>query len=895
MNTQNKSCAIVVLLVATTVILPNQIASAQDLILRVDVENVTSTGDGSGWEQDAIRFLQDALVSAETHLSQFPNDTVDIWVAQGVYLPDHDSENYPDGTCYEFDPGFFDCSTWLTFTIPDNVRIFGGFTGDGTETSLDERNGGVHDPTLTILSGDLANNDSPTGPGCCAANSEHVVTFQNTSHNARLDTVTVLGASAGGGTDAGVRINSSDAIISNCIIRNNWSAGVRVHGISNPRIINCQFMDNVMNADGALTIQSGTNTTVVNSLFHNNNTTSGDGAAIQINGNFGSGCKDCPPTVVDLINLTITGNHASGSDGSGGGVFVTETATTSIKNTILWDNTDSTGSTETAQIHDGGSGTLSVTYSCIQNLDEYDGYENIGGDPSVFDPEFVAPQQGNYRLEETSPCVNAGDIDTTPAVPVDDIDIDVDGITEEYAPDLDLQFRTVNLLVDMGAYESQVWCDLPGPDCTGNGLSDACDILLGHSDDCNGNGIPDECDLADDPSLDCNNSGKLDVCEITDDPSLDCNGSGKLDECEIADDPSLDCNGNGIIDTCEIDCDGTVICDDNDCSVEIVFILDTSGSMSGELQDICANVIEPLAQHLQNQTVDFELQILMLAGASASFPCLGTTWPSVNQHFNSENPTTVPVHDDVDPYACITELPNGPIGGAAGEAWATATSIVADQYSWSADSRLIVPISDEAPCQGGTTCNSADGHSIENAIAWASEIGIGVVPITGEGTPSCVVGHANNLAQATTGTNAIHRDDYASDDQYVQVGAALISGIDEFLPLCLVCCDHGPCPGDLDDDGEVDINDLFILLAEWGTCADPNNCPADLDCDGEVDVDDLFILLGNWGDTCSTGVQEIAPQTIEDCYEKYPDEEDLSLLLDCIFAVEQMQQYIEGE
>lgn len=60
--------------------------------------------------------------------------------------------------------------------------------------------------------------------------------------------------------------------------------------------------------------------------------------------------------------------------------------------------------------------------------------------------------------------------------------------------------------------------------------------------------------------------------------------------------------------------------------------------------------------------------------------------------------------------------------------------------------------------------------------------------------------------------------------------------------------EDGPQPSpDLNCDGVVDIDDLFILLSAWGECADPDNCPADLDQNGTVDVDDLFILLSAWG------------------------------------------------
>ena len=51
-------------------------------------------------------------------------------------------------------------------------------------------------------------------------------------------------------------------------------------------------------------------------------------------------------------------------------------------------------------------------------------------------------------------------------------------------------------------------------------------------------------------------------------------------------------------------------------------------------------------------------------------------------------------------------------------------------------------------------------------------------------------------------------------------------------------------PGGGAPDGQVNINDLLLLLASWGSCP---GCPADFNCDLVVDATDQLALLANWG------------------------------------------------
>ncbi|MGP1347625.1 MAG: DUF7453 family protein [Phycisphaerales bacterium] len=68
--------------------------------------------------------------------------------------------------------------------------------------------------------------------------------------------------------------------------------------------------------------------------------------------------------------------------------------------------------------------------------------------------------------------------------------------------------------------------------------------------------------------------------------------------------------------------------------------------------------------------------------------------------------------------------------------------------------------------------------------------------------------------------------------------------IDRFPPV------EPTCPGDADGDGDIDSDDLAIILTFFG-CSnpDPELCPS-IDGDGDVDSNDLSIVLSGFGSLC---------------------------------------------
>ena len=227
----------------------------------------------------------------------------------------------------------------------------------------------------------------------------------------------------------GVLCQSTDCIVSNCIITGNV-AGYYGGGVYSGTLINCVVANNtVRNLAGTRTGYGGGayGSILKHCIVRNNYSRYGGGGVSSgtltnclLTGNsavWGAGAYSGT-----LVNCTVTGN-AGFDDGGLGGGGGGGTASSTLLNSIVIQNTGYYG---TPNVYGG-----SLSYSCTTPFREGEG--NL-----IDDPAFVDTASGNYRLQTNSPCLNAG---TNGPVTWDG--------------DLDGRPRVVDGRVDMGAYELQ--------------------------------------------------------------------------------------------------------------------------------------------------------------------------------------------------------------------------------------------------------------------------------------------------------------------------------------------------------------------------------------------------------------------------------------------------------
>ncbi len=216
--------------------------------------NTPDNNDGSTWAK-AYEYLRDALADANS-----TSDINEIRVAQGIYIPDNNSDD-PNGSG----------NKEATFHIINSVALKGGFAGFGRP----DPNARDIEIYTTVLSGDLNGDDGPDFTNN-EENSYHVVTGSDTNETAVLDGFTITGGNAHAvapyNDGGGMYNHTGSPTVSNCTFSGNtasYGGGMFNGESSNPTLTNCIFSGNSASYGAGIWI-GNSSPTVTNCIFIGN-------------------------------------------------------------------------------------------------------------------------------------------------------------------------------------------------------------------------------------------------------------------------------------------------------------------------------------------------------------------------------------------------------------------------------------------------------------------------------------------------------------------------------------------------------------------------------------------------------------------------------------------------
>jgi len=268
--------------------------------------------------------------------------------------------------------------------------------------------------------------------------------YQEWSDSLEIYNTQILNNTAATGAGGGIAVYlSNDVTIDNIVLNNNSSSGPQDYpsgggGAAFYRADNVLFENSIIannvsndNSGGGIFFgsESGQASIVVHATF--NRLTLANNSALS------GGAIFCWSAILNLYNSTLVQNEASNSEWSGGGLashYVTEP---NIINSLFYDNLPNS-------IHNGYQQTpVLVSYSLLQ--EEWAGEGNLIG----LNPLFTNPQNEDFSLQQTSPCIDAGTFD------VDGDGFDDDLFFTGSAPDLGAREWVIAAPQDLQAYPQE--------------------------------------------------------------------------------------------------------------------------------------------------------------------------------------------------------------------------------------------------------------------------------------------------------------------------------------------------------------------------------------------------------------------------------------------------------
>lgn len=382
--------------------------------------DASSGGDGTSWA-NAYTSLQDALVTA--------NENDEIWVSKGVYKA-HASDIQKSFKAEK-----------------EGLKIYGGFVG--TETTKANRDlAKIHTDNRTILSGDLANNDSTNSTSTLSDNTERILVI---GKSALVDGITISGGNGVSGAAIHKFYGANSLIINNCIIENNRNELSHRGAI----LIDCNENNSVKVTNSIIrnnTIGLGTffaqlstpnktlDITLVNNLFYENEATHFAGSAMWLRADKGViNANIVNNTIVNNVDVNQAANTNVNrvpvglqNHSPSGGVI-----NTTFANNIVWGNKDGGGNPTTSVNKIYRDADNSIGNITVSNSISEDNFSHIANKTSTSDIDPMLTNE--YKLQAAS--LSAGDKGDNSKIP------------EDITTDLAGNSRVFNTIIDIGAYE----------------------------------------------------------------------------------------------------------------------------------------------------------------------------------------------------------------------------------------------------------------------------------------------------------------------------------------------------------------------------------------------------------------------------------------------------------